>query len=113
MLNYRLFFPHSYLKLTSCCCEFWHLEFQSNECLLLGWRHFVVGRFDPSQLGLFVLQVQGSPAQQEGHGVLTKLGRKKKQSVAGEHCSRIAHTSKSLSLHLCGAESHPKHVTQS
>lgn len=53
----------------------------SNERLLLGRRHFVVGRFNSSQLGFFVVQVQISPAQQEGHGVFTKLEEKKKQKV--------------------------------
>lgn len=85
----------------------------SNQCLLLGRRHSVVGRFNSGQLGFFVLQVQPSPAQQEGDGVLTKL--EKRENRAGEHCSR-SHTYckthllryQSVTFHLCSTKLHSK-----
>lgn len=45
----------------------------SDKLWRLGWRHFVVGRLDSSQLRFLLLQLEIPPAQQEGYCVFTKL----------------------------------------
>lgn len=92
----------------------------SNQCLLLGRRHFVVGRFNSSQLGFVVFQVQISPAQQEGHGVFTELGEKKQKvelvsNAAKSHtyCETRLLRYRSVNFDLYSAKSHPKDVAHS